>query len=191
MRSAGGLPPDSLVEREARHPRRLPPRHRGVPRPGTVRDDAGGGRAVLAVLGQPRADARRRGAGALLRCRPAHPPGRERRGCRLFARDSSACGRAPMPKASAGPARDVWHAHCVCLDHGEIELFARTGTGVAHCPARTCGWRAASRRSGGCSMPASRSASASTARLRTTARTCCPRLVRRCCCSVCSAVAPI
>jgi 8-oxoguanine deaminase len=29
---------------------------------------------------------------------------------------------------------DVWHAHCVQLDSGEINLFARTGTGVAHCP---------------------------------------------------------
>lgn len=29
---------------------------------------------------------------------------------------------------------DVWHAHCVHLDHQEIDLFARTGTGVAHCP---------------------------------------------------------
>jgi cytosine/adenosine deaminase-related metal-dependent hydrolase len=29
---------------------------------------------------------------------------------------------------------DVWHAHCVMLDEGEIDLFARTGTGVAHCP---------------------------------------------------------
>ena len=29
---------------------------------------------------------------------------------------------------------DVWHAHCVQLDAGEIDLFARTGTGVAHCP---------------------------------------------------------
>ena len=28
----------------------------------------------------------------------------------------------------------VWHAHCVKLDAGEIELFARSGTGVAHCP---------------------------------------------------------
>jgi cytosine/adenosine deaminase-related metal-dependent hydrolase len=28
----------------------------------------------------------------------------------------------------------VWHAHCVKLDEGEIGLFARTGTGVAHCP---------------------------------------------------------
>lgn len=29
---------------------------------------------------------------------------------------------------------DVWHAHCVQLDNTEIDLFARTGTGVAHCP---------------------------------------------------------
>jgi 8-oxoguanine deaminase len=29
---------------------------------------------------------------------------------------------------------DVWHAHCVQLDEAGIELFARTGTGVAHCP---------------------------------------------------------
>ncbi len=29
---------------------------------------------------------------------------------------------------------DVWHAHCVKLDDAEIDLFARTGTGVCHCP---------------------------------------------------------
>jgi len=29
---------------------------------------------------------------------------------------------------------DVWHAHCVQLDRAGIELFGRTGTGVAHCP---------------------------------------------------------
>jgi len=29
---------------------------------------------------------------------------------------------------------DVWHAHCVCLSERGINLFARTGTGVAHCP---------------------------------------------------------
>ncbi|MDC0136627.1 8-oxoguanine deaminase [Sulfitobacter sp.] len=33
---------------------------------------------------------------------------------------------------------DVWHAHCVKLDPSEIELFARTGTGVAHCPCSNC-----------------------------------------------------
>lgn len=29
---------------------------------------------------------------------------------------------------------DVWHAHCVQLNDDEITLFARTGTGVCHCP---------------------------------------------------------
>jgi len=33
---------------------------------------------------------------------------------------------------------DVWHAHCVKLDPSEISLFARTGTGVAHCPCSNC-----------------------------------------------------
>lgn len=33
---------------------------------------------------------------------------------------------------------DVWHAHCVKLDAEEINLFARTGTGVAHCPCSNC-----------------------------------------------------
>ena len=29
---------------------------------------------------------------------------------------------------------DVWHAHCVKLDDEGVYLFAKTGTGVAHCP---------------------------------------------------------
>ena len=33
---------------------------------------------------------------------------------------------------------DVWHAHCVKLDISEIDLFARTRTGVAHCPCSNC-----------------------------------------------------
>ncbi len=33
---------------------------------------------------------------------------------------------------------DVWHAHCVKLDAGEIGLFARSRTGVAHCPCSNC-----------------------------------------------------
>lgn len=33
---------------------------------------------------------------------------------------------------------DVWHAHCVKLDAQEIDLFAATKTGVAHCPCSNC-----------------------------------------------------
>ena len=33
---------------------------------------------------------------------------------------------------------DVWHAHCVKLDGQEIDLFARSKTGVAHCPCSNC-----------------------------------------------------
>jgi 8-oxoguanine deaminase len=29
---------------------------------------------------------------------------------------------------------DVWHAHCVQLDDDGIDMFGRTGTGIAHCP---------------------------------------------------------
>jgi 8-oxoguanine deaminase len=29
---------------------------------------------------------------------------------------------------------DVWHAHCIHMSDPEIDLFSRTGTGVAHCP---------------------------------------------------------
>jgi cytosine/adenosine deaminase-related metal-dependent hydrolase len=45
-------------------------------------------------------------------------------------------GQTPAQYAESlgwvGP--DVWHAHCVKLDEDGIRLFARTGTGVAHCP---------------------------------------------------------
>lgn len=33
---------------------------------------------------------------------------------------------------------DVWHAHCVKLDGQEIDLFARSQTGAAHCPCSNC-----------------------------------------------------
>jgi cytosine/adenosine deaminase-related metal-dependent hydrolase len=33
---------------------------------------------------------------------------------------------------------DVWHAHCVKLDSSEISLFARSQTGVSHCPCSNC-----------------------------------------------------
>ena len=52
----------------------------------------------------------------------------ERFGCRP--------GQYAQELGWVGP--DVWHAHCVKLDPSEIALFARTGTGVAHCPCSNC-----------------------------------------------------
>ena len=34
--------------------------------------------------------------------------------------------------------KDVWHAHCVKLDKQEINLFSRSCTGVSHCPCSNC-----------------------------------------------------
>ncbi len=33
---------------------------------------------------------------------------------------------------------DVWHAHCVKLDATEIGMFAKSQTGVSHCPCSNC-----------------------------------------------------
>ena len=45
-------------------------------------------------------------------------------------------GRTPAQYAEdlGWVGRDVWHAHCVKLDGEGVAHFARTGTGVAHCP---------------------------------------------------------
>ncbi len=45
-------------------------------------------------------------------------------------------GHRPVDYAEAlgWTGDDVWHAHCVHLSAPDIALFARSGTGVAHCP---------------------------------------------------------
>ena len=45
-------------------------------------------------------------------------------------------GRRPVAYAAelGWMGEDVWHVHCVHLVEEEIQLFARTGTGVCHCP---------------------------------------------------------
>ncbi len=45
-------------------------------------------------------------------------------------------GMRPVPyvESLGWTGEDVWHAHCVHMSAPEIELFGRTGTGVAHCP---------------------------------------------------------
>ncbi len=45
-------------------------------------------------------------------------------------------GARPVPyvESLGWTGDDVWHAHCVHMSAGEVALFGRTGTGVAHCP---------------------------------------------------------
>ncbi len=51
-----------------------------------------------------------------------------------YTREKFGCTPAEYAEQLGWVGPDVWHAHCVKLDAAGIELFARTGTGVAHCP---------------------------------------------------------
>jgi cytosine/adenosine deaminase-related metal-dependent hydrolase len=51
-----------------------------------------------------------------------------------YTRERFGCTPAQYAGDLGWVGRDVWHAHCVKLDAPGIALFARTGTGVAHCP---------------------------------------------------------
>ncbi len=51
-----------------------------------------------------------------------------------YTREKFGCTPAEYAESLGWVGPDVWHAHCVKLDAAGIELFARTGTGVAHCP---------------------------------------------------------
>lgn len=51
-----------------------------------------------------------------------------------FSRERFRCTPAEYAEELGWVGPDVWHAHCVKLDAPGIALFARTGTGVAHCP---------------------------------------------------------
>ena len=77
--SDGGLPPDSAGRGRGRDPAGLAARDRGVPRSAPLLDAARRARALLAVLGQPDADARIGAPRARLRRVAAHASGGERR----------------------------------------------------------------------------------------------------------------
>jgi cytosine/adenosine deaminase-related metal-dependent hydrolase len=135
--SAGGLPPDSLVERE---PAILDDMIRVVdrfhdPRPG----------AMVRV--------------GLAPCSPFSVSRDLMRDAALLARDKGVmlhthlaendediayslarfgCRPGQYAEELGWTGDDVWHAHCVKLDSSEIELFARSNTGVAHCPCSNC-----------------------------------------------------
>ena len=135
--SAGGLPPDSLVEMEA-----------------TILKDM---ERVVDAFHDP-------SDGAMVRvglapCSPFSVSRELMRDTALLAREKGVmlhthlaendedvaysqaqfgCRPGQYAEGLGWTGDDVWHAHCVKLDAGEIDLFARTRTGVAHCPCSNC-----------------------------------------------------
>lgn len=51
-----------------------------------------------------------------------------------YTREKFGCTPAEYAESLGWVGSDVWCAHCVKLDVAGIGLFARSGTGVAHCP---------------------------------------------------------
>ena len=51
-----------------------------------------------------------------------------------YSREKFSCTPAEYAQDLGWLGPDVWHAHCVKLDDAGISLFAATRTGVAHCP---------------------------------------------------------
>ena len=51
-----------------------------------------------------------------------------------YSRDKFGCTPAEYAEQLGWVGHDVWHAHCVRLGAAGMSLFARTRTGVAHCP---------------------------------------------------------
>jgi len=132
-RSQGGLPPDSVVEDEdfiLRESRRAIEEHHQAARFGMVRVALApcSPFSVTADLMRESA-ALARSYGVRLHTHLAETMDEERYCLEKF-------GARPVDYVESlgwtGP--DVWHAHCVCLNQNEIALFARTGSGVAHCP---------------------------------------------------------
>jgi cytosine/adenosine deaminase-related metal-dependent hydrolase len=135
--SAGGLPPDSLVEAE---PAILSDMIRVVdrfhdPRPGAMVRVGLAPCSPFSVSTGLMRDAAllARDKGVMLHTHLA-----ENDEDVAFSLDRFGCRPGQYAEDLGWTGPDVWHAHCVKLDAGEIGLFARTGTGVAHCPCSNC-----------------------------------------------------
>lgn len=131
--SAGGLPPDALVETEhaiIKDCLRVIAAHHD-PRPGAMIRVGIAPCSPFSVSRELMRDAAivAREQGVMLHTHLAENGedvaySHEKFGCRP--------GQYAEDLGWTGP--DVWHAHCVQLNAGEIDLFARSRTGVAHCP---------------------------------------------------------
>ncbi|WP_373353532.1 8-oxoguanine deaminase [Pseudoroseicyclus sp. CXY001] len=135
--SAGGLPPDSLVEREAdilNDAIRLIDRYHDAS-PGSMLRIGLAPCSPFSVSRELMRDAAllARDKGVMLH---THLAENDEDIAYSLANFGCRPGQYAEDLGWTGP--DVWHAHCVKLDGEEISLFARSGTGVAHCPCSNC-----------------------------------------------------
>ena len=132
-RSAGGLPPDTLVEAEAAilaDTQRVIEAHHDPARHAMLR--------IVVAPCSPFSVSRdlMRESAALARSHGVslHTHLAENDSDVDYSRAKFAMTPAEYAEDLGWVGRDVWHAHCVKLDEPGIDLFARSGTGVAHCP---------------------------------------------------------
>ncbi len=135
--SAGGLPPDALVEAE---PRILEDMIRVVdrfhdPRPGAM---VRVGLAPCSPFSVSRGLMRDTGLLARDKRVMLHTHLAENDEDVAYSLAQFGCRPGQYAEDLGWTGPDVWHAHCVKLDGSEIELFARSKTGVAHCPCSNC-----------------------------------------------------
>jgi cytosine/adenosine deaminase-related metal-dependent hydrolase len=131
--SAGGLPPDSVVESEAailKDTQRLIERWHDPARHAMQR--------IVVAPCSPFSVSRELMRDAALLAREHHVSLHthlaENDNDIAYTREKFNCTPAEYAEQLGWVGPDVWHAHCVKLDAAGIALFARTGTGVAHCP---------------------------------------------------------
>ncbi len=135
--SDGGLPPDSLVEAEAAildDCIRLIDRYHD-PRPGAMLRIGIAPCSPFSVSRELMRDAAilARDKGVMLHTHLA-----ENDEDIAYSLEKFGCRPGQYAEDLGWTGDDVWHAHCVKLDGSEIDLFARSGTGVAHCPCSNC-----------------------------------------------------
>jgi cytosine/adenosine deaminase-related metal-dependent hydrolase len=131
--SAGGLPPDEVVEDEdaiLADTERLIAQHHDAARYSM--------RRIVVAPCSPFSVSPRlmREAAALARRHGVqlHTHLAENDSDIAYTRERFNCTPAEYAEQLGWLGPDVWHAHCVRLDEAGIRRFAATGTGVAHCP---------------------------------------------------------
>lgn len=135
--SAGGLPPDSLVEREDAI---LNDCIRVIDRFHDAKDGAMVRVGVAPCSPFSVSRELMRDAALLARDKGVmlHTHLAEDADDVAFSLERFGCRPGQYAEELGWTGSDVWHAHCVQLDAQEIELFARSRTGVAHCPCSNC-----------------------------------------------------